>query len=91
MAGFQDRFHFRSRRIRDHFVRGASRKAGLEDRFRLRTRGAGQEEHVTGCGTVTPIALETVSALGNVWKKFEKVNDKRCMGRNTDGKLSRNT
>ena len=24
------------RRLRDHFVRGASRRAGLEDRFRLR-------------------------------------------------------
>jgi hypothetical protein len=41
--------------------------------------------------TVAPIALETVSVLGNVWKKFGKVNNKRCMGKNTDGKLSRNT
>jgi hypothetical protein len=28
---------------------------------------------------------------GNVWKKFEKVNNKPCMGRNTDGKIRGNT
>ena len=30
-------------------------------------------------------------ALGNVWKKFGKVNNKPSISKNTDGKLSRNT
>ena len=44
------------------------------------TRGIGEAEHLQERRTVSRIALETVSAVGSVWKKFGKVKTEVRLG-----------